>query len=236
MELIFILSDLDPVSRASARTGIKDLAAEMDFLYHTYVSGKEGAWAQIPPAELGGASIALIRADDPGAMELGLRVYQASPFCRLIYYGEGPRDVRGLLSSRPVEYFDWNAGVPAFRRLLRGHVEGLRADSRIYFYEDRYHTLCIPHSGIFYFTSRDRAVYLQTPYGVWGPVRRTLDQVEEDLGQNTFLRCHKSFLVRTDACLSLNKSNRSLFLTNGEQVPVSRAYWDGVSARLLPKP
>ena len=96
--------------------------------------------------------------------------------------------------------------------------------------------MCLPYSGIAYFTSRDRVVYVQTTFGEKGPVRRTLDQVEEHLRKSGFfVRCHKSYLVNRDCCLELNKSDKTLVLKHGHRVPVSRAYWDAVSEQLLPK-
>ena len=174
-------------------------------------------------------SLCLIHLDYPDALTLGKKIYAASPFCRVVYYGNGIRNVTEFLPSRPVRYLDLTQGEHGIRHCLNEEYESLRNDRHYFHYEDRYQMISHPFSGLLYFFSRERMVYYQTPSGEGGPLRRTLDQVAQTLEQGCYLRCHKSYLVRRDLCTALDKTTRELILSDGCRIPVSRAYWKEIA-------
>ena len=62
-------------------------------------------------------------------------------------------------------------------------------------------------------------------------VSKTLKIIQEQLCQNRFIRVHASHLVAAhEVRMILNKNPRSIMLSNGDQIPVSRSYQSDVEA------
>ena len=229
MDLTMILADLNSERRAVLREQIRKLASRKDFTYHLFAVGKADAWKEIPQAQFPMLSLCLIHLDYPDALTLAKKIYAASPFCRVVYYGTGIRNVTEFLPSRPVRYLDFAQGEDAVWRCLNEEYQRIRNDSHYFHYEDRYQIISHPFSGLLYFFSRERMVYYQTPSGERGPLRRTLDQIAQLVAPDCYIRCHKSYLVRSDLCTGLDKATRELVLSDGSRIPVSRAYWKEIS-------
>lgn len=229
MDLTMILADLNGERRVILREQVRKLASRKDFTYRLFAVGKVGAWKEIPQTEFPMLSLCLIHLDYPDALTLGKKIYAASPFCRVVYYGNGLRSVTEFLPARPVRYLDLTQGESAIWRCLNEEYQSIQNDSHYFHYEDRYQMITQPFSGVMYFFSRERMVYYQTPSGERGPLRRTLDQVAQMLEHGCYLRCHKSYLVRRDICTALDKAARELVLSDGCRIPVSRAYWKEIT-------
>ena len=230
MNLTFLAADLDPERMKLLRGEVRWLASRKDFTYRLFAVARQGVWQQLKQEDLAQVSVALIDSAYPGAPELGRQIYEANPFCRLTYYCKQPSDVVRLLHSRPVGCMSISANGTELRRFLDVEYEMLLKQKRYLHYEDRYQQLAVPYSGILYFTSRDRMVYYCTASGECGPLRRSLDQIEEMLDPGCFLRCHKSYLVRRELCIALDKTARELVLADGRRIPVSRACWPQAAA------
>lgn len=232
MDLTMLLADLNGERRALIRELVRKLASRQDFTYRLFAVGKADAWKEIPQADFPMLSLCLIHLDYPDALTLGKKIYGASPFCRVVYYGNGLKNVTEFLPSRPVRYLDLTLGEGAVWHCLNEAYQTIQRDSHYFHYEDRYQVIAHPFSGLLYFCSRERMVYYLTPSGERGPLRRTLDQVEQMLAPGCYLRCHKSYLVRRDLCTGLDKATRELVLSDGQRIPVSRAYWKEITGIL----
>lgn len=88
----------------------------------------------------------------------------------------------------------------------------------------------IPRSEILYFESRKRLIILHTERESYSFYQK-LDALEELLPGDAFLRCHRSFLVQERYVESWKEN--SLWLEDGTQLPVSRAYEKEVGRRLM---
>lgn len=229
MDLTMILADVNGERRALLRELVRKLASRKDFTYRLFAVGKADAWKEIPQAAFPTLSLCLLHLDYPDALTLGKKIYAASPFCRVVYYGNGIANVTEFLPSRPVRYLDLTQGEGAAWRCLIEEYQSIQNDIHYFHYEDRYQMITHPFSGVMYFFSRERMVYYQTLLGERGPLRRTLDQVEQMLKHGCYLRCHKSYLVRRDLCTGLDKATRELVLSDGCRIPVSRAYWKEIA-------
>jgi len=229
MDLAMLLADLNSESRAYLREIVRKLASMKDFTYRLFAVGKADAWKEIPQMEFPMLSLCLIHLDYPDGLTLGKKIYEANPFCRVVYYGNGIRNVTEFLPSRPVRYLDLTRGESAIWSCLNEEYQIIQRDSHYFHYEDRYQMIAHPFSGLLYFFSQERMVYYQTPSGERGPLRRTLDQIEQMLEHGCYLRCHKSYLVRSDLCTGLDKAARELVLSDGHRIPVSRAYWKEIA-------
>ncbi len=88
----------------------------------------------------------------------------------------------------------------------------------------------VPRADILYFESRKRQVYLYTEVREYSFYEK-LDAVEALLAGKGFLRCHRSFLVQ-ERYVRGWKDN-ALWLENGRELPISRAYEKEVNRRLM---
>ena len=138
MDLTMILADLNHERRAALREQVRKLASRKDFTYRLFAVGKAEAWKEIPQAEFPSLSLCLIHLDYPDALTLGKKIYAASPFCRVVYYGNGIRNVTEFLPSRPVRYLDFTQGEHGIWHCLNEEYESLRNDRHYFHYEDRY--------------------------------------------------------------------------------------------------
>ena len=229
MDLTMILADLSGERQSLLRETVRKLASRKDFTYRLFAAGTADAWKEIPGTQFPMLALCLIHLDYPDARTLGKKIYAESPFCRVVYYGTGIRNVTDFLPSRPVRYLDLTLGEGAIWRCLNEEYQNICNDSHYFHYEDRYQMIAHPFSGLQYFYSQDRMVYYQTPAGSRGPLRRTLDQIEQMLQPGCFVRCHKSYLVRRDLCTAIDKATRELVLSDGCRIPVSRAYWKEIA-------
>lgn len=88
----------------------------------------------------------------------------------------------------------------------------------------------IPRADILYFESRKRQIILYTAADSYSFYQK-LDVVEERLSGSGFLRCHRSFLVQERYVRSWKEN--TLWLEDGRELPISRAYEKEVNRRLM---
>lgn len=225
MELLFLLADTCKKTSETWRLEIYNLAEQKDLEYKLYTVNCSDAWNIIPEEEMKMMSLAFINIDMIDSGEIGDALYTANPFCRIIYFGNGKKDLKHWLPSRPVNYIDISDNDFNLENCIEDEYKKLMFQKGVYVYEDKFHNLCIPYSGILYFTVRDRMAYCMTVCGEKGPIRKNIDMIESEVEKDCFIRCHKSFLVSKRACLGFDKSRKEILLNNDETVSVSRAYW-----------
>ena len=80
----------------------------------------------------------------------------------------------------------------------------------------------IPIQDILYFAAHAGGSELKTLYNTYF-CEESLLQWEEKVAPNIFFRCHKKYLVNLDAVEQIK--NHTIFLKNGEAIPVSRRKW-----------
>lgn len=91
-------------------------------------------------------------------------------------------------------------------------------------------TVRIPYRQILYLESRLHRVVVHT-------VREkdvcafaaVLDDVANVLPEESFFRCHQSFLVNIDSIYQLDRTNRNLILSNGETLGISKRYYKEIN-------
>lgn len=139
------------------------------------------------------------------------------------------------------EYMQKGYEVKAFRYLLKeqadSELEGVMRECRRELATDSFFVFSFEHKNysvrktdILYLESSKRLILLHTAREVFRFYQR-LDNLEEQLAQDGFLRCHRSFLVQ-EGCVKGWKEDE-LWLENGERIPVSRSYEKEVNRRLM---
>lgn len=140
-----------------------------------------------------------------------------------------------------VEYAPKGYEVRAFRYLLKeqarsdlGRVlDACRQELSVetYFsfcYERRSYSIL--KRDIRYFESRKRLVFLHAAEQTYQFYQK-LDDLEKQLSEEGFLRCHRSFLVQERYVRSWREN--ALWLEDGTELPVSRTYGREVNRRLM---
>ncbi len=172
--------------------------------------------------------------DTADAARIGGALAHSNPDCLLAYFGPCPKserpDVIGyfqtLFPSRPVRYAETlkNAEVEdillecvlrseenlVFVRETKGVVYRLPYRDIAYFRSDRnYISVCMKNKSEHLFIGK-------------------LSDIERSLEQGFFRRIHQSYLVNADAVVMINKSKKSVVLSNGEEIFVSRSHYKDV--------
>ncbi len=80
----------------------------------------------------------------------------------------------------------------------------------------------IDYERIYFFEARDKRVYLNTETEEYG-FYDTLDQLEERL-KETFIRCHRSFLIHKKKIAEVYLSQNRIVLQGEFEIPLSRSY------------
>lgn len=80
----------------------------------------------------------------------------------------------------------------------------------------------VPYSGIIYFESRDKKIFLGIN-GIEYSFYDTLDRLEESL-DGSFIRCHRSFIIAKKRIKKVALSKNLVILDNGMEIPLSRSY------------
>lgn len=88
----------------------------------------------------------------------------------------------------------------------------------------------IDYDRICFFEARDKRVYLNTESEEYG-FYDTLEELTERLGE-TFLRCHRSFLVNTEKIEKILLSRNTIELSGQMEIPLSRSYKPAVKQYL----
>lgn len=139
------------------------------------------------------------------------------------------------------EYARTGYEVRAFRYLLKDEADEkigqvmdacrgeLEAESYFTF-SCEHRILSVPKAEILYFESRKRVIFLHTARKEYQFYQK-MDVLEEQLGKEGFLRCHRSFLVQERYVRSWQ--DQSLWLEDGTRLPVSRSCEKEVNRRLM---
>lgn len=110
------------------------------------------------------------------------------------------------------------------RDLLKTYCERTASDDteEIFVLETKDGKTRIPYHQIYYFEAREKKIYIRT-LKVEYPFYQTLDDLELVLPES-FVRCHRSYIVNWNLVEKHNLSDGELILSNELYVPVSRTY------------
>ncbi len=130
---------------------------------------------------------------------------------------------------------------PHSYRKLSATMDRVLQDAAVqaYYVHNRSAVIRIPHSEILYVESSNTKCLLHRTDGTVYTVYKRLDQVEAELGDPRFLRCHQSYLVNMN---EVQEADREFVLTSGDVVPIRQrglreirqAYLDYIVPRMHP--
>ena len=117
----------------------------------------------------------------------------------------------------------------AVKQLLERVSKSLAASKeRKLSFQSRGQTGVIPYGKILYISSREHTIYICCTDGTVQECKGKLNELEQQVRGNVFMRCHQSFLVNIYHVDNLSGMELTVA---GEQIPVSRRYYAEVKRR-----
>jgi hypothetical protein len=171
-------------------------------------------------------NLALISLDMINAGDLGQKLYKTNQSCYILYYKNQGADLEPLLGSRPIAFQQGLQNTELFKEKLIRIWRDIWSQDNKFYYQSKNLVCLLPYSGIAYFESNYKYVIIHTISGRVLQLYQKLDDVERNLTGGLFLRIHKSYIVNMEYAENINKTNHSLWLKNGENVYISKAYYD----------
>ena len=95
-------------------------------------------------------------------------------------------------------------------------------NEKSYVIEGKEGRIILPYKDIFYLEAREKKIFLRTLNSEYG-FYSTIEQLEEVL-PDTFIRCHRSYIVNTAKIEKIMLSQNQISLAHGFTVPLSRSY------------
>lgn len=178
--------------------------------------------------------IALISLDNEHGKEIGRTLYQQNQDCRICYYREQPCPLEGLLPTRPIGFYLWKGAQEGFLQKFQEIYEEVLLAQSTFRYETKSRMYLLPKQNILYFQSDLRYVNICLLSGDNPRILAKLSDMESFAGDG-FVRIHKSYLVNAKYVLWIDKKNHSVYLSNGEQLPVSDTQYETASEMLRHK-
>ena len=176
------------------------------------------------------SNIAMISSSWNSYQNVGKSLYNLNPDCRIIYYSSENIALKPLLNSRPIGYHCILEGQNEFEVLLDSVFSEIENSTGIFHWSTRRRTVFIPTRRIIYFKSDLKTVVICLKEGEEVLVAK-LSEVEKLLS-NRFVRIHQSFLVNGNHIRQLNKSNRTVLMSNGDILPLSDAKYDSAVCKI----
>lgn len=149
----------------------------------------------------------IIREYDSGVM-----IVFVTASAEYVFTGYEVRAFRYILKPELTHGF---AGV--FRECLDALT---KSDEKRFTFQSGSETFTVPLADILYFESDKRKIVLYSHSGKTYSFYKKLDEVEQELSKNDFVRCHQSYLVNAKKISSFKGSE--LMLVSGTAIPVSK--------------
>lgn len=222
--------DFDPEGLERMKRELLTYTIQRDTELRTFWFTEERSLTRLE-AVIGGVHAALISLADGMGRELGRRIYARNPDCRIVFYGPDDPALRPLLGARPIGYHALSEGGGRLAGTLDAVIDELVTSSAFFRFRNRRRTLLIPTRTILYFQSELKTVRIFLTEGQTEAVTAKLSDVERGL-TNDFIRIHQSFLVNGRHVRVLDRSGRTVVLSDGARLPLSDAKYDAAAARI----
>lgn len=176
--------------------------------------------------------IAFVNASEgEAAAKIGKCLYDNNPDCALIYYGDPAEEeadrlisyFRQLFPARPVEFIRGVDIKAVYLSVCR--ITEQKKDSAVFVWENKSKKYRFPYGSILYFKSDRNYVTLKLKNGEEYAFLAKLADVEKRLDDILFVRAHQSYLINKTAIVMIDKSKKSLVLSNGEEIYISKAHY-----------
>lgn len=174
-------------------------------------------------------SIAFISLDCKELSEIGFKIAELNPNCYICYYKTSKCDLFPILHSRPYDFFISECEDNNFIQVLGEIISDYTKSRNVFYHETKRGLLCYPVRNILYLQSDMKYVNIVTSDGKAESIYAKLSEIEEEIykqgNQDFFVRVHKSYIVNTFNVKGIDKSNHTVKLFSGAEIPISEAYY-----------
>ena len=144
----------------------------------------------------------------------------------LVFVTSHPERMPDAFCYRPIGFIEKPVAVEQLDEVIQRFLLFYWDAGVCYSVQTRGHKQQIPLRDILYFESSAHKVLIHLESQI-KPLMQTrrLDEIAAELGEQPFIRIHKSFLVRADAIAQIDRSGLRIRLKDGTSLPVSRSYY-----------
>lgn len=227
--LCVLVSEPDGNCRPQIHDALTDFAIRQDTEVTVHWIKPEAENASVE-AVLEEADLALLAADAAESTALGTLLSEKNPACEIVFFGDARRQpdavsyLSRLFPTRPIAYLE-RPDRDAFRKAAEDCAQR-RALSRCFLWQNRQTQYRIPFSHILYLRSDRNYFYVHLRGGTEHRLLGKLDAAERLLPKNSFLRIHQSYLVNRAEIRQIDKTKRSVLLSSGEELYISKARYE----------
>jgi len=171
--------------------------------------------------------IYLLDCDDEHCSNLAAHIRSISLIPAIIFYGENTGKLNNLIKLRPSYVINLRENEHLLGEALKWCCnEQIR--SRTYFnVKNKDVQMRIDYNTISYFESRQRIVVLHATQQVIEFYAK-LGDVYSLLPNDTFVRCHQSYIVNMSRVRQLDKMNRNFIMLSGRTIEISKSHYKDV--------
>lgn len=165
--------------------------------------------------------IAFISLNNEMGEGIARELYTYNKDSLIVFYKDSPCHIEPLLESRPKAFHLWKYGQEALKDKLDIVLKELSESYKIFRYQTKRMIYMYPQSNIKYFQSDLKYVIIhKLGKDNAEHIYAKLSDIENNLDRR-FLRIHKSFIVNTAFIERIDKKNHTVYLRDGEELPIS---------------
>jgi DNA-binding LytR/AlgR family response regulator len=143
----------------------------------------------------------------------------------IILISESYQRLNSYLLLRPSAYLKKPLDINLFSKCLIHTAHEIKSMARYFPVKINHSLERIPYSHIDFFESNQRYISLHlNQRNTIHTFIAKLDDIENKLVNNNFIRCHQSYLINLDNVRSLDKLNRQILFFSGNSVEISKRH------------
>lgn len=130
-----------------------------------------------------------------------------------------------LASSLLLRPFDGKQVQTVMKKIVLSYIKkfnGINTSDDVFVLENKEGKQLIPYDRISFFEARDKKIVVVTD-SVEYSFYETIDNLEKVLPKQ-FVRSHRGFIVNCTKIIKIIKAQNTIYLEDGEEVPLSRSY------------
>lgn len=174
--------------------------------------------------------IALVSADAfPVSVAVGKAILDANPQCLVVFYGTRQQDLARYFPARPIAYLDQPEDPDVWVQTLSTLHCQIREDSQFFSWTSKFCRYYLPCGKIVSMHSSQGSLDIHMDGGSVYTITGRLDEAENRLPRQQFLRIHKSCIVNIRYIQAMDRSDKCLLLQNGTRAYISKVHYKDVT-------
>ena len=168
--------------------------------------------------------IIFLDANDNNSLLLAAKIRQKNIFASIVFTGKTDYDIQSLLKYRPTAYIGDLSDTRKIYDVFKFSCNEQRNLRPYFTVKNKDMLMRISFSDICYFESRKRIVALYTKKQVIEFYSK-LSDVMQLIPQDSFVRCHQSYIVNMSEVTEIDKTARCFRIASGASIEISKSYY-----------